>query len=247
MLTTVEALAATAIGLVPGAVYVATYDGQVGQGRSALPDRLIRYLTVSVVFHAVMAPVSVVMWHQVSSAATDPTVGTAWLLWLPALAYVAIPGLIGAWHGRATRRSGRTFIGRLAASTGVPSRLCAWLATFEVATGAASSWDHVFGTADQGGLVRARLRSGAWLGGYWGEHQRRTLRSHATAYPDQGELFLVQAARMHEDGTFQAGSDGAVLLGDEGLLIRWDDVDMLYFEYVDPDDGAEHRDEEDGA
>jgi hypothetical protein len=244
MPTTIEALMVAIVGLVPGAAYVAAFDSQVGQGRSALPDRVIRYLTISAALHAVLAPATFVLWRVFADL--QPRDIAPWLLWLPGLLYVAAPALLGAWQGRDTRRSDRGLVGRLAQLLAGLPRLQSWVASFETPASAASSWDQLF-SRPHIGLIRARLRSnGTWVGGYWGQHTTRGLRGHASRFPDQGELLIPQVARLTRDGSFEVDDEGSVRLLDEAVLLRSDDVEAVHFEFVgEPTpDGPEGGDEQ---
>lgn len=50
-----QAFFATLLALLPGAVYVFTYERQVGSFGVNFTDRVIRFLSASAVFHAVFA------------------------------------------------------------------------------------------------------------------------------------------------------------------------------------------------
>ncbi|MER7014468.1 DUF6338 family protein [Saccharopolyspora sp. NPDC000359] len=78
-----------------------------------------------------------------------------------------------------------------------------------------TAWDHAF--RDRGPcFVRARLKNGSWIGGWYGT------RSYATSFPNAGELFLQAAWRMNQDGSFDARVEGTA-----GLLFRLEDVEVL--------------------
>jgi hypothetical protein len=55
------------------------------------------------------------------------------------------------------------------------------------------------------------LADGSLVGGYWGE------RSHASSYPEHGDLYLSSVYKMNEEGHFEGRVDGT-----DGLLIRKD-------------------------
>jgi hypothetical protein len=78
-----------------------------------------------------------------------------------------------------------------------------------------TAWDGIF--QDRGPcFVRARLRSGNWAGGWYGE------RSRASAYPQAGDLFLQSQYHLMPDGTF-----GDRVTGSAGLYLRASDIDVL--------------------
>lgn len=90
-----------------------------------------------------------------------------------------------------------------------------------------TAWDHVF--RDRGPcFVRARLKDGGWVGGWFGT------RSYASSYPQTTELFLQSAWRMNPDGSFADR-----VAGSAGVYLRAQDVDLV--EFLEPpaeEDGA---------
>lgn len=226
MLTTVQTLLATAIGVVPGAVYVAAYDGQLGQGRSSLPDRLTRYVTTSAVLHALLAPGTLLLAQQLSDIPSGSYLETnPWWALVPGVLYVAVPALAGAVHGTTIRVRGRSPISAL-------FRLFPQSIRPETATAAPSSWDHLL-VGRGPGYVRLRLRDGAWVGGFWGHHENRDVEAHASLSPEPRDLFLPQVAVLDRDGEYQVDDAGAVQLRDEGLSVRWADIDIVRFSYAE--------------
>jgi hypothetical protein len=78
-----------------------------------------------------------------------------------------------------------------------------------------TAWDHVF--RDRGAsFVRARLKDGTWVGGWYGGE------SYATSYPQPPELYLQSAWRMAPDGSFVGRVEGT-----SGLFVRAEDIDIL--------------------
>ena len=80
-----------------------------------------------------------------------------------------------------------------------------------------TAWDSAF-RARPTGFVRARLKSGVWVGGWYGK------RSRASAYPNVADLYLESAYEMGSDGSF-----GARVQATGGLYLRMDDVEVLEF------------------
>lgn len=80
-----------------------------------------------------------------------------------------------------------------------------------------TAWDSTF-RSRQPCFVRARLKTGAWVGGWYGT------RSRASAYPNQADLYLESAYEMGTDGTF-----GPRVRSTGGMYLRMDDVDVMEF------------------
>ncbi len=91
---------------------------------------------------------------------------------------------------------------------------------------ASSAWDSAFSKRTSC-FVRARLKTGIWVGGWYGKQ-----RSRASGYPHAADLFLESAYEMGEDGSF-----GPRVQGTSGLYLRMDDVDVL--EFVEPASATE--------
>jgi hypothetical protein len=81
-----------------------------------------------------------------------------------------------------------------------------------------TAWDQLF-RGRGSGFVRARLKGGAWVGGWYGSHG-----SHASAYPHAPDLYLESAYQMKPDGAF-----GQRVHQTGGLYFRMDDIEILEF------------------
>ncbi|WP_410646597.1 DUF6338 family protein [Amycolatopsis sp. cmx-4-54] len=92
-----------------------------------------------------------------------------------------------------------------------------------------TAWDHAFRDREAG-FVRARLKDGHWVGGWYGGQ------SFASAYPREPELFLQRPWQMTADGVFVAKTEQS-----SGLYLRGDNVELL--EFVDRPERKENQDE----
>jgi hypothetical protein len=80
-----------------------------------------------------------------------------------------------------------------------------------------TAWDSAF-RARPTAFVRARLKGGAWVGGWYGRSSR------ASSYPNPADLYLESAYEMGADGSF-----GPRIQATGGLYMRMDDVEVLEF------------------
>jgi hypothetical protein len=145
VLESVGAVTATVLALVPGALYVWGFERIVGNWGVRISDRLLRFVGVSVVFHAVFAPLTYWLWaNYVVAGHVVAGRPLPLALWLVAVGYVAIPTVAGAWIGRAT----------LSAKD--------WAEHFTGPDPAPRAWDHLFASNPQG-WMRLKLKSGAWM------------------------------------------------------------------------------------
>ena len=100
-----------------------------------------------------------------------------------------------------------------------------------------TAWDSIF-RERSAGFVRARLKSGTWVGGWYGR------RSRASGYPNPADLYLESAYQMGSDGSF-----GPRVTATGGLYLRIDDVQVLEFVEVSDKEpgnapgGHEHAEE----
>jgi hypothetical protein len=79
----------------------------------------------------------------------------------------------------------------------------------------ATSWDWYFARR-QPVFLLIHLADGSLVGGYWGE------RSHASSYPEHGDLYLRSVYKVNEEGHFEGPVDGT-----DGLLIRKDQYSYI--------------------
>lgn len=108
------------------------------------------------------------------------------------------------------------------------------------------AWDYLFSHVPAM-YVKARLRSGRWVGGYYGEHATRGIAAYASSYPERPEVFLTHLVPLDpRTGTWPVDEQGKILLHhDEGLLLSGDRVEHLevLYPYTDADSEEEADDE----
>lgn len=201
---TLEALAVVVIALLPGALFVWSYERQTGPWGIQLPDRLFRFVGASAVLQAVAAPATFGIWrHYIRDGTWLNAERLSLVLWAAIAFYVIGPVALGVFVGRSTA-AGRPWATGLA---GHPPR----------------GWDFFFSRGPDG-WVRLRLKSGKWIGGAFDRD------SWAAGYPEAGDLYIASAAEVDPDsGSFVFDGDGNVVLRDSGILIDWQDVEYLEF------------------
>uniref|UniRef100_A0AAU2A9I2 DUF6338 family protein n=1 Tax=Streptomyces sp. NBC_00093 TaxID=2975649 RepID=A0AAU2A9I2_9ACTN len=107
--------------------------------------------------------------------------------------------------------------------------VAAWLLSWLRSRGSRSTydpiptaWDKIFQSRGHC-LVRARLKSGRLIGGYYGEE------SYTSSYPEPADLYLQTAWALSESGLFEHPQEHS-----GGIYIRMDDVEVLDFVEVSP-------------
>lgn len=197
--STAEQVAIVLVMLLPGVCYQAVRE----RLRGLLPaekepgNRLVRAVAVSAVLDSVYA-----------------VVAGPWLV-----------GFVGGGRGGVLRalaeRPRQAGLAALLLVVAVPAAVAlgeAWLAARRLRARydpIPTAWDALF--VDRGPcFVRIRLRSGAWLGGWYGG------RSNASSYPHPADLYLESQWAMTEDGRF-----GARLEGTGGVYVSGTDVEVL--------------------
>jgi hypothetical protein len=204
-----EALAVIAVALLPGALYVWSFERLVGAWGVRLADRLLRFVGVSAILHALIAPVTYRLWLSLVLGDGFEMGRASWAAWLAVLAYVAIPIAAGSLVGVGTR-------------SGSP-----WARIFTGPDPAPRAWDHLFGTRPDG-WIRLRLKTGVWLGGAYATLEDGS-RSYAAGYPDDQDLYLVEAVEVDPvTGEFVLENGEPVSRG-SAILVRWNEVEYLDF------------------
>lgn len=222
---TLESLGVFLLAVLPGAMYVWSFERVVGRWGIGLSDRVLRFAAASTVFLAIFAwPLyelrSEYLHHPVIDASgqrvyvnqvADAEDLPIWLFALPML-YVALPIAAGTAVGRSVRAGSSAWrrVGLLLAGRDPAPR----------------AWDYVF-SSRPAAAVRMRLKpDGPWLGGFYGD------RSYAAGYPEEAQdIYLEQAFAMDQsDGSFVRDADGRPVELGTAVLIRWDEV--LFMEFV---------------
>lgn len=209
---TFQSLAILLVALLPGALYVWSFERQVGQWGVGLADRFLRFVGWTAIFQAALAPVTYWFWWTKWPVVRDVGLPT-WWMWFAAMAYVVAPLVIGTAVGKGARTS----------ST--------WSKWFTGPNPAPRAWDYLF-TSGKSGWVRVRLRSGVWLGGAYAKGTGKTLTSYAAGYPDAQDLLLTPVTLVDPDsGEFRFTEDDKPAVRDGALLMRWDEIE--YLEFID--------------
>lgn len=209
---TFQGIAVLALALLPGALYVWTFERLVGAWGIGLSDRLFRFVGVSSLFHAVLLPLTFRLWDAYVRTGRLAAGDVPLALWLAPLAYVGMPIAVGTIVGRGTLHRSD------------------WARTFTGPAPAPRAWDNLF-FGDTEGWIRLRLKSGAWLGGGYAESETG-MRSYAAVYPEDPDLLLAEAVETDPDtGEFLFDDDGEPILRGSALLVRWEEVE--YLEFID--------------
>ena len=207
MQSSLQAVLALGVVLLPGALFVWAFEQQSGQRYGIRSrDRILRFVGGSAILLAVFS--SPLYWFY-SSYWDDIVSGNR----LPAavsvvpIAYVAIPSAAGWLVGKGKRRGWR------------------WVALITGPNLAPRAWDYLFqNPADA--WVRCRLKSGTWVGGAYANAYGR--RSYAARYPEPQDLFLAITFELDPDtGEFVRTECGELVEGDGGLLLRWEEIEYL--------------------
>lgn len=209
---TFQALGVIVIALLPGAIYVWSFERIVGAWGIGLSDRILRFVGFSVVFHALLGPVGYRLWVDFVRSDRLGSGHLPLILWLVPVAYVAIPALVGTLVAWGTLRDR------------------AWARLFTGPAPAPRAWDELF-TTHPNGWIRLRLKSGTWLGGGYVVREDG-VRSYAASYPEEQDLYLAEAAEIDpETGDFVRDEFDDPVPRGSGILIRWDEVE--YLEFID--------------
>lgn len=250
--------AALVLLAVPGAAWLAGFE--FGAGRqlpSAESGAMVRFLRASLGAHAALSPASLllVVWalrDAPGAAPLDGGVATAVLTPLLVLAivvglYAAAPFVAGSWSGHLVRRDG---VGLGMAAVEQARERWPWLSKWipEPSRGRLHpyAWDYLFSRMPAL-YVRARLRSGRWVGGYYGEHETRALAAYATSYPERPEVLLTHRIAVDaQTGDWPLDDEGNIVVRrDEGLLLSGDRIEHLKVAY--PYTGGQDEEDADGA
>ncbi|MWA08614.1 DUF6338 family protein [Streptomyces sp. BA2] len=201
--STIGQLVALVLLLLPGLTYQFLRERWRGPvaGEAQLGERVLRAITASVALNGLYAivagPVLVEAWRKAERsgpsalAAEHPRAIGLWAL----LLFLAVPAAAAAAVSYRERRRARSVY------RPVPT-----------------AWDYAFGTrADSGRrFVRARLKDGTWVGGWFGT------RSYASGYPQEADLYLQVSYCMGADGSF-----GPRVESTDGIYLRMADLDMV--------------------
>lgn len=209
MISTFSALAVAVLALLPGAAYLFAYEREAGAYSVGLSDRLVRFLAASAVMHALLSAGT--YWaYRHTVVGGDLRAGRVplWAVEAAAVAYLLLPTAAGLVVGRG-KRNGKRWAAVLVGNSPEPR-----------------AWDYLWSSAPSG-YVRARLKSGSWIGGHFSTDDQGR-RSYASGYPEAGDLYLARRAELDPDtGNFVTDSDGDAVLLPTGLLVRWDEVEVL--------------------
>lgn len=208
MPTSFQAVAVVVVALVPGAIYIWSFERQAGRWGIGLSDRLLRFVGASAIIHAVLAPATYWLWSIQWPNVREHEV--SWWLWSVVVAYIALPFGVGSLIGWASR-TGR-----------------GWAKIFTGPDAAPRACDHLF-QGQRDGWVRLKLKSGTWIGGGYATSEAG-MKSYSAGYPELQDLYLATTAEVDpETGAFLFDDDGQVRLQDGGLLVRWEEIEYLQF------------------
>lgn len=209
---TFQGIAVVSVALLPGALYVWSFERLVGSWGVGLSDRVFRFIGVSSLFHVTFLPVTYWLWDAYLRSGRLSAGDVPFVLWLAPLAYVGFPVAVGTLVG----------LGTLNRSD--------WAGVFTGPAPAPRAWDNLFFGKPEG-WIRLRLNSGAWLGGGYAEAESG-MKSYAAGYPEDPDLLLAEAVETDPDtGEFMFDDEGDPILRGSALLVRWEEVE--YLEFID--------------
>lgn len=188
-------IAAAILFLVPGLNATWTIERLSGPSRLKGTERLLRALSLSVLIYLLAS-----FWLlRVATRAIDDHL---WV-WEP---------IIGGFVILFVAPVGLAVIVEFLRRSGIVRGVLRRVTTIDPTPRA---WDFAF---QEGGpfFVRLKLRDGEMVAGFFGEG------SFASAYPEQGDLFLEEAWRVDENGAFIERAPGTA-----GMMVPQDSIELV--------------------
>ena len=211
-----------AAALLPGAFFQWGYERNAGRFGIGLKDRLLRTTGISAIFLALFAwPIHRLYanyWPQTASGDHLPSA-----TYFVPVVYLAIP-LFSGWLWGLTLGKDWDWAKRVAGRKRFPT-----------------AWDYTFSDR-KSGWIRCKLKSGEWVGGQYGSMGSSDHTTYASGYPEPHELYLYPIVLMDQkSGFFKVTETGEALFGVGGLLLRWEEIDMLNFIANDVQEGSDEK------
>ncbi|MDE0437989.1 MAG: DUF6338 family protein [bacterium] len=207
------------IGLLPGALFVWTFERWAGRFGIGLRDRALRFIGVSAVILSIVAGPLYWVYMNYWDAFINRQVLPWWFWGFPIL-YTVVPVAAGSALGFGWKKNwvwARVLIGR---------------------DRAPRAWDHLFQDCPVGG-IRLKMKSGTWLGGVYAEASDGG-RPFASGYPEPQELYLPRVVALNPStGGMLTDDNDEPLVLDMGILVRWDEIEFL--EFIKPSEDANEQ------
>ncbi|WP_420848632.1 DUF6338 family protein [Protofrankia coriariae] len=210
---TLQALTIATVAVLPGAAYTFTVERIVGAFGSTVSDRVIRFIAVSALFHAVFSVLTYIIYcDYIHTGKLANGKISLWLIEITSLAYILIPISCGLFVGTAWRKNWR------------------WVRIVTGPAPAPRAWDHLFARGPQG-YIRIKLKSGIWVAGFYGPSPTG-LNSYAAGYPSEPDLLVSRTIEVNgATGDFIL-EDGRPKSRNSALLLRWEEIELLEFAEV---------------
>ena len=211
-MTGLNAAALVLAALIPGALFIWSFERPAGRFGIGLKDRALRLMGASAVLLSLFAWAPywayIHYWDNITNREPLPS----WFWGLPIL-YTVIPWAAGSLLGHGWKRN------------------WPW-ARFIIGEGRTPrAWDHLF--QDQpAGRIHCKLKSGTWIGGVYAE--ANDSRPYTSGYPEPQDLYLPAMIDIDpETGQTITDEENIPIVLDWGVLLRWEDIEFLEFERLE--------------
>jgi hypothetical protein len=210
--STFQALAVAVIAVLPGASYTFAYERIVGAFGVSLSDRLVRFAAASAIFHALLSGPEYLLYREmITNGRLARAEVSPWAFQALAVVYVFLPTAAGSTLGFGRQHGWR------------------WVTWLTGTSPEPRAWDYLWRRQGVTYVLRLKLKSGTWLGGFFGNIPGSPT-SYAAGYPEEQDIFLgLQVLIDAVSGEFVRTAAGEVqpVPGGSGLLIRWSEVEYI--------------------
>jgi hypothetical protein len=210
----IPSLTVIVLALVPGAAYTLAYERVVGSYGGTARDRIVRLVTASAILQAIFSGLSYFIYRHLFVQESSQHAANAFLVELISIVYVGVPVVTGSLVGHGIKK-GKKWAVAIGGNALEPR-----------------AWDYLWQQRPIG-YVRLRMKSGVWVGGFYGPRSDGRL-SWAAGYPEVCDLYVARMVSIDKGtGEFILSQDGRPISSDEALLVRWDEVEYLTISEVD--------------
>lgn len=220
MPTSVAALWLFALTVLPGLLFVVSFESAFGRSGVDVRDRTLRIVAMSLAFSLPAASLIPLLYMRVLHVRAGAPLASPhyrnlllegsspWWLWALAVAYLFVPLAMGFWAGWMCRRPGRRrqYFSHLV--IGGPR--------------IATAWARVFDDRTRRRVIRAKIADGGVIAGVYGSMSNSSVLNEMSA-----DLFLQDTYELTLDNEIQIDSDGLPKHRGIGVLLRREDVRWL--------------------